>query len=158
LALGWLQRELGEEGGDAARLLELSAGAPLRALALAPHAAALDGQMRGLLEGLRAGRAPLSALAEPLVGEGLPARLDWLEQWLGRVARERLAADATKVTIPAASALHSTPWPVNMAHALTLVDRIREVRRLLDGSAQPQLAVEALLFDFAAVLRGTGGR
>jgi DNA polymerase-3 subunit delta' len=156
LAAGWLAGEVGE-GADPRRLLEMAAGAPLRARELAPHAAGMDAQMGELVEALARGRAPLSVLAEPLVGEGLPARLDWLEHWLGQLARERLAG-ATKVTNPAGSAMHGTAQTVNMAFALRLVDRIREVRRLLDGSAQPQLAVEALLFDFAAVFRGRGER
>ncbi len=82
LATDWLAGEVGE-GADPRRLLEMAAGAPLRARELAPHAAGMDTQMGELVEALARGRAPLSVLAEPLVGEGLPARLDWLEHWLG---------------------------------------------------------------------------
>jgi hypothetical protein len=38
---------------------------------------------------------------------------------------------------------------VNISTAFRLVDRVREVRRLLDGSAAPQLLVEALLVELA---------
>jgi hypothetical protein len=45
---------------------------------------------------------------------------------------------------------------VNISAAFQLVDRVREVRRLLEGSAAPQLLIEALLVE-AAGLPGRKG-
>ena len=39
--------------------------------------------MTALLEALLAGRIEALRAAADMMGEGLPARLDWLEAWLG---------------------------------------------------------------------------
>lgn len=150
LALDWLGREL--PGRATPRLLEIAGGAPLRAIGLAPHAEALESQMSSLLERLVGDRADVTVLAAEMVGDGLPTRLDWLENLLGLVARRRLLGDATAVTVPGGPLLQRAARESNMAAVFRLMDRVREVRRLLDGSTQAQLALESLLIDLAAAL------
>ena len=43
--------------------------------------------MCGLLDSYFSGRRDVTATAEDMLGDGLPARLDWLESWLGGLAR-----------------------------------------------------------------------
>ena len=143
LARTWLTGELGSE--PPARLLELAHGAPFRALELAPHVADLDAQMCDLLEAYLAGRRDVTATAEDMLGDGLPARLDWLETWLGELARRRLIADAKPVTLPACPVLQRVGGEVNITALFGLVDRLREAKRLLDGPVAGQLLVESWL-------------
>jgi DNA polymerase-3 subunit delta' len=149
-ARAWLASELGSE--PPARLLALARGAPLRAFALAPHAAELDSRMCELLEAYLGGRREATATAEAMLGEGLPVRLDWLESWLSDVARRRLA-DATGVTLPAAPVLQRFAAEVNITALFGLIDRLREAKRLLDGPVAAQLSVESWLVELAGSAR-----
>ena len=153
-SLEWLAGELGHPAPGG--LLEISGGAPLRALEIAPHFEALEGQMTHLLEDLLAGRIEATRCAEQMMGEGLPVRLDWLESWLrGALARRTLGA-ATRLTVPGGPLLQRLASEVNISVAFRLVDRLREARRLLEGSAAAQLVMEAFLVDFTAA-RWRGG-
>jgi len=124
---------------------------PTRALEIAPHFEALDGQMSVLLEELLAGRVEACAAAADMMGEGLPARLDWLESWLTQAIRARIAVTGTHVTIRGGPVLQRTAGEVNISAAFRLVDRVREARRLLEGSAAAQLVTEALLVEVAGL-------
>jgi hypothetical protein len=84
-----------------------------------------------------------------MMGDGLPVRLDWLEAWMGRAIRQRTLPIGTHLTVPGGGELQRAATEVNISTAFRLVDRIREVRRLLEGSAAPQLLVEALLVELA---------
>jgi DNA polymerase-3 subunit delta' len=154
VARAWLEQQTG--GPVAEGLLSVAGGAPLRALEIAPHFEALDGQMAALVEGLLAGQVDACAAAAAMMGEGLSARLDWLECWLALVIRGRTAPSATNLTIRGGPVLQRTAVEVNISVAFRLVDRVREVRRLLEGSAAAQLLVEALLVE-ASGLAGRRG-
>ena len=153
-ARDWLRRELGSD--PAPGLLGRAGGAPLRAAGLAPHYAALESQMTGLLTDLLEGRAEITRAAADMIGDGLGARLDWLESWLSVLLRNRLWQDATRVDIPDGPQLQRAAGTVNMSAAFRFVDRLRESRRLLEGSAAPQLVVEALLIELVAAFRRKG--
>ncbi len=45
---------------------------------------------------------------------------------------------------------------MNISAAFRMLDRLRESRRLLEGSAAPQLVVESLLVEWLASLRHRG--
>jgi DNA polymerase-3 subunit delta' len=150
----WLAAVLGTEPPPG--LLELAGGAPLRAALLAPHFTELQAQMNGLLGDLFAGRTEITRVAGDMIGDGLGARLDWLEAWLSGAVRQRLARVATQVGIPVAPQLQSTAADMNIGAAFRCLDRLRESRRLLEGSAAPALVVEALLIEIEAACRRRG--
>jgi len=152
--LDWLRVELGFE--PPRDLLTLAGGAPLRAVELASHYAALEEQMSGLLENLLSGRAEVTRAAADMVGDGLGARLDWLEWRLSALLRGRLLQDATHVRIPGAAQLQRAAAEVNMEAVFRCVSRLREIRRLLESPAAPQLLVEALLIEIVAAFRRQG--
>jgi DNA polymerase-3 subunit delta' len=154
VASEWLGRELG--GNPPPGLLELAGGAPLKALALAPHFGDLEAQMTGLLDDLLGGRAEVTRVAAAMMGEGLPTRLDWLESWLGEVVRARTVPGATRLTVRGGALLQRSAAAVNISAAFRMLDRLRESRRLLEGSAAPQLVVESLLVEWLASLRHRG--
>jgi len=153
-ATAWLAGQLGSTPSP--RLLELTGGAPLRALALAPHFEALESETPGMLEALLGGRVDVTRLAADMLGDGLPARLGWLEAWLGQLVRWRALPDATHLTVPGGPLLQRAAAEVNITAAFRLIDRVRECRRLLEGSAAPALVVEALLIELLAATRRRG--
>jgi DNA polymerase-3 subunit delta' len=148
VAVEWLSREL--SAPVAPGLLEIAGGAPLRALELAPHFDSLEGQMTGLLDSLCSERAEATGTAAQMMGDGLPVRLDWLEAWLGQVIRVRTLPTGMRRTVRGGPVLQRAAAEVNISTAFRMVDRVREVRRLLEGSAAAQLVVEALLIELAA--------
>ena len=150
----WLAERLGAAVDP--RLLELAGGAPLKALELAPHFAGLDAQMSEVLEALLDGRAEATRLAADMLGEGLQTRLDWLEAWLGLAVRAQALPDATGLTVPGGPLLQRAAAAVNITVAFRMLDRVRQGRRLLEGSAAPQLVVEALLVELKAAIRHRG--
>lgn len=155
--LSWLESASGQAVPPG--LLEACGGAPLKALALAPHYADLDAHMTGLLAAVVSGRADACAAAADMIGDGLPYRLDWLEGWLARSIRARAVPNGTALTVPRDSLLQRTAAELNIGAAFRLLDRVREVRRLLEGSAAAQLLVESLLVEAAGSLghRGLAG-
>jgi len=154
IASAWLGQQLGAT--PPAGLLDLAGGAPLKALALAPHFSDLEAQMTGLLEDLLGGRIEVTRVAAGMMGEGLPTRLDWLESWLGEAVRARTVPGATRLTVPGGALLQRSAAEVNISAAFRMLDRLRESRRLLEGSAAPQLVVESLLVEWLASLRHRG--
>jgi DNA polymerase-3 subunit delta' len=155
-AHAWLSSRLAAE--PPVGLLELAGGSPLRALELADRYAPLEAQMLEALEALVIGRAEVTVVANDLLGEGLPVRLDWFEHWLGAVVRARTPATATQLTLPGGALLQRTAATVNITAVFNLIDRIREARRLLDSSASAALLVESLLVEFVTAFGHAGGR
>jgi len=112
--------------------------------------------MTDLLDALLSGRSEVTRIAADMTGDGLPARLDWLESWLGQAVRARAVPDATRLTLPGGPLLQRAATEVNITAAFRMVDRLRESRRLLEGSAAPPLVVEALLIELKASFRRKG--
>mgnify|MGYP003408640689 FL=1 len=149
LALRWLTEMLGAVPPP--RLLAVAGGSPLKALALAPHFAALEEQMAGLLEAFLDRRIEVTRAANDMQGAGLQTRLDWLEAWL--VAAVHVAtgvANENPLTIRAGSPLQRAAAELNITAAFQVLDRLREARRLLEGSASAPLVVESLLLELRA--------
>ena len=152
VATQWLGARLGRDAPP--RLLEVAGGAPLKAVALAPHFDGLEQQMTQLVDAFLAGRIDVTRAAADMQGEGLAARLDWLEAGLGAALARRIGVvDATKLTVRDDSPLQRAPAELNITAAFQVLDRLRESRRLLEGSASPPLVVETLLLDLRAALR-----
>jgi DNA polymerase-3 subunit delta' len=155
-ALRWLQQQLGSPAPPS--LLELAGGAPFKALALAPYFAELERQMTAVLGDYMSGRIEVSRAAAEMQGEGLAARLDWLERWLGGALREAACiGDENPLTFRGQPALQRRAGAVNITAAFEVMDRLREARRLLEGSASPPLVVENLLLALRAAWRPRQG-
>lgn len=149
LAQQWLGQMLGTPVPP--RLLAVAGGSPLKALALAPHFTDLESQMGGLLEAFLDGRVDVTRAAAEMQGDGLPARLDWLEAWLGGVIQQATGVPAENpLTFRTGSLLQRLPAELNITEAFQVLDRLREARRLLDGPASAPLVVEGLLLALRA--------
>jgi hypothetical protein len=70
--------------------------------------------------------------------------------------RVQALPDATRLTVPGGPLLQRAAAEVNITAAFRMLDRVRESRRLLEGSAAPQLVVEALLIELKAAIRRKG--
>ena len=149
VAQHWLGQTLGSPAPP--RLLAVAGGSPLKALALATHFADLEAQMTGLLEAFLDGRIDVTRAAADMQGEGLPARLDWLEAWLGEAIQAATGVPVENpLTFRTGSLLQRLPAELNITEAFQVLDRLREARRLLDGSASAPLVVESLLLALRA--------
>jgi hypothetical protein len=132
----------------------VAGGAPLKAAALAPHFDDLEAQMTGLLEAYLDGRIEVTRASADMQGDGLPARLDWIEAWLGSVLQRATGvADETGLTFRAGSPLQRVEAGLNITAAFQVLDRLREARRLLEGSSSAPLVVESLLLELRAAVR-----
>jgi DNA polymerase III subunit delta' len=150
-ALGWLGATLGT--AVTPRLLAVAGGSPLKALALAPHFAGLEEQMGGLLEAYLDRRIEVTRAAGDMLGDGLPARLDWLENWLAAAIRAQTgAANENPLTFRPGSLLQRAAAELNITAAFQVLDRLREARRLLEGSVSAPLVVESLLLELRAAV------
>jgi DNA polymerase-3 subunit delta' len=151
-ALQWLEATLGRTAPE--RLLGLAGGAPLKALMLAPHFDELESQMNGLVEALLGDRIEVTRAAADMQGAGLPTRLDWLEAWLNTAVQESLLnADEKPLTLRGGSLLQRAAVELNITAAFQVLDRLREARRLLDGSAAAPLVVETVLLELRAAVK-----
>jgi DNA polymerase III subunit delta' len=149
LALQWLEQTLGAPTPE--RLLAVAGGSPLKALALAPHFAELEEQMAGLLEAFLDRRIDVTRAAADMQGNGLPARLDWLEAWLDTGIQAAVGVKAENpLTFRAGSLLQRAAAELNITAAFQVLDRLREARRLLEGSSSAPLVVESLLLGLRA--------
>jgi DNA polymerase III subunit delta' len=151
-ALRWLEATLGRPAP--AGLLGLAGGAPLKALALAPHFDDLETQMTGLLEALLSDRIEITRASADMQGAGLPTRLDWLEAWLGGALQHALGlGDEKPLTLRGGSLLQRAALELNITAALQVMERLREARRLLEGSSAAPLVVETVLLDLRAAVQ-----
>lgn len=152
VAARWLAETLGRSPPP--RLLAVAGGAPLKAAALAPHFDDLERQMTGLLEAFLGGRIDVTRAAADMQGEGLPARLDWIEGWLGSLLQRAAGVvDETALTFRPGSPLQRATKELNITAAFQVLDRLREARRLLEGSASAPLVVETVLLELRAAVR-----
>jgi DNA polymerase-3 subunit delta' len=148
-ALRWLTETLGS--APPPRLLAVAGGSPLKALALAPHFDGLEEQMAGLLEAFLDRRIEVTRAAADMQGAGLPTRLDWLEAWLVTAVQAATGVgNANPLTFRSGSLLQRAAGELNMTAAFQVLDRLREARRLLEGSASAPLVVETLLLELRA--------
>jgi hypothetical protein len=89
-------------------------------------------------------------------GEAPPARFDWIEWGIGSAIRIRTVPVERPITVPGGALLQRAATAVNITMAFRLLDGLRDARRLLEGSAAPQLVVEALLIEMRAALGPAG--
>ncbi len=145
LALSWLERNgLAEQGR--ADLLQLSHGAPLRALELdCASALNLSQEMVQSVAQLEARRVDLSLVAERWVKSDFPLRLIWLENWITDRIRSLGAAGATGVKTVDAVVLPRSLLKAKIRGLFGLLDDARELKRLTGTSINLQLALEQTL-------------
>lgn len=147
-AVEWLKSRGGEE---AAELLELAAGAPLRALELAEEGV-ID-QYRSLLaglEGIRQGRRDPVTLAEGALTAGARGVVTLWLQLAGELAR---AGAGAKPRYGEADRLRALAKGLDLVELHRFMDRLLEARRQLDQSPNEQLLLEELFIGWQRLTR-----
>jgi len=141
----WLTEQLDSTAPAPALLLQLSAGAPLAALALAaefPQRQLLFHSFQQLLQGQE---EPVQ-VAEQWLGVGAEPVLRWLLSWTMDLLRYRAGAPAAALNVDLQAALMSIARQLDSRALLSLLDLQLESRRLLRGSSnvRPQGLLEVV--------------
>ena len=144
-ARAWLQRQgLAEAGREV--VLQLSHGAPLRALELEPVGTQdLADDMRQSVSQLDARAVDVSLVAERWLRGDFPLRLVWLENWITDRIRVLAAGDAASIKTVDTVVLPRSLLKAKIRGLFELLDDSRELKRLTGTSINLQLALESLL-------------
>jgi DNA polymerase-3 subunit delta' len=156
--MDWLNAQ--QPRDDWQELLALSAGAPLRALQMATDGTGelCEEMRRGLFEAIATNQYDPLGMAAAWCTDRTAERLAWLERWVEELIR-RQVAEGDPVNNNRDSRLPRGEAGVNIRAAFAMLDRIREARALLEGSANTQLLIEDLMVQFVETLAGrTAGR
>ncbi len=150
LALSWLQ-EAGLAPEQAALLLDLAAGAPLQAQALAADQILEQRAGRlAQLQAVQAGREdPLSVAAE-WSKEVDAVTLFWMQEWIGDMIRISLGGDSAPVrNADLEDRLRSMAGRVSPAMLYTHLDRVTAAARMSAAGVNRQLMMEDLIVAWA---------
>ena len=155
-ALSWLNRASPRAGWDG--LLRLAHGAPFLAAEYADAGLEnLDQQMHDALAAGVNGRMDVVGVARTWAENAPAARLFWLESWLTQSLKDAsLSSDLVNN--------NRLPWlrppglETKMRAGYRLLDQLRDARRLVGGSLNTQLLLEALLVSLAALAGSAGGK
>ncbi len=149
LALRWLSEHLAP-GQAAETLLELAAGAPLTALALADGVAAgRRTEMLADLEQLLSGQGDAVSIAAKWLKLDAKESLYWLYGWTVDMVRLRLGGDAPTLTNPDLQRrLAALACPLDGRQLFRQLDKVSEALRLLDRQLNEQLLLEDVLISW----------
>ena len=150
-ALDWLRRQ-GNMGAErAGLLLDLSAGAPLQALALAADQV-LEQRAERLarLEAVQAGREDPLRLAVDWSQEADTATLAWMQDWIGDMIRISLGGDAAPVrNADLRDRLRGMAGRASLAMLYAHLDRVTAAVRMSATGVNRQLMMEDLILPWA---------
>lgn len=143
----WLAVRLESPGVPAATLLQMAAGAPLRALALeAEGELALREELLGEFTALEQGELDPVSLAERWHAHGSQRVLPWLYQLLADMVKLSMAPAAAQLNNPLQrEQLQALAEQVDLEFLQTLATRVLERIRLLQGQANQQVILEEIL-------------
>jgi DNA polymerase-3 subunit delta' len=153
VALTWLEGRL----QDAALLLDLAGGAPLKALELGQGG--FIERRRGMiadLAGLAGGRGDPVACAARWKETGVDRALEWLQGWVMDTIRLRMAGGDTRLGNPdARQQLQDSGGTINLGMLFSFLERLSEGRRLIEGGGiDENLLLEEMLIRWSAAGRG----
>ncbi len=154
-ALEWLRPRM--EGADAAVLLRLAHGAPLRALALAKEQtrAQRDQLFAGFVAVGKGERDPLAEAAAWIKAEpGIS--LEWLLDWVGDLLRLASGHEAPRlVNVDKEQELRALGERIRPAEAHRFLQQVLKARAAEDTTLNPQLRNESLLMRWAQIGAGS---
>jgi len=151
--LPWLQ----ERRPDAALLLDLAGGAPLKALELGQGG--FIERRRSMIAdivGLAGGRADPVACAGRWKEAGVDRALEWLQGWVMDTIRLRMAGANTRLGNPdVRRQLQDSGGTINLHALFNFLERLSEGRRLIEGGGVDEnLLLEEMLIRWSASGRG----
>ena len=146
-ALAWLAGQAAIEPGRAALLLDLSAGAPLQALALAADEVLEQRSARlARLEAVQTGREDPLRLAADWSQEADAVTLAWMQDWIGDMIRITLGGDSAPVrNADLRDRLHGMAGRTSPAMLYEHLDRVTAAARMSATGVNRQLMMEDLI-------------
>jgi DNA polymerase-3 subunit delta' len=153
----WLSARVDAKRFDLALLLRLAHDAPLRALTLA-DAEGLAGRERAFEQLAAVARGEQDPIAGAAAWQPLDPRLvlEWLSAWVSDLVRLVQTPGAAYLSSPDkhAQLMALTPG-LDCAKAHRYLRRVLDYRALIDAPLNKGLLFEALLVDWARLVRGT---
>jgi DNA polymerase-3 subunit delta' len=150
-ALAWLGNQASIGAERAGLLLDLSAGAPLQALALAADQV-LEQRADKLarLEAVQLGREDPLRLAADWSQEADAVTLAWMQDWIGDMIRISLGGDTAPVrNADLRDRLHGMAGRIGPAMLYTHMDRVTAAVRMSASGVNRQLMMEDLILPWA---------
>ncbi len=153
-ALAWLQTQ-GQASAQAGLLLELTAGAPLAALALADgDYIARRAQWMDDIEGLLGKGADPVGCAARWKGAGAERGLSWLQGWIGDLIKLDFDPGAVGLFNPDARArLQALQNRLHLNRLFDFLELVATSRNLLGGPLDEQLLLEDVLIQWSRLPR-----
>lgn len=143
-SLAWLQQSRG--GSDWAAVLDVIGEAPLLAAALDPGTvASLRKEVEEALAAIATGRADPVPIAGRWARSELSLRLACIENWLTERIRRSMGVSAEFAKVRPGAHLSGPESAMNIRSLFELLQRVRELRDLLDTPINTTLALESLL-------------
>jgi DNA polymerase III subunit delta' len=150
-ALAWLAGQAGIGAERAGLLLELSAGAPLQALALAADEVLEQRASRlARLEAVQTGKEDPLRVAADWSQEGDAVTLAWMQEWIGDMIRISLGGDSAPVrNADLRGRLQGMAGRIAPAMLYAHLDRVTAATRMSASGVNRQLMMEDLLLPWA---------
>ncbi len=143
-SLAWLQEKRG--AGDWGAVLDVIGEAPLLAAELDPGAvASVRSETQKTLTDAVGGRVDPVGTAARWSRSELPLRLTCIENWITERIRRGLGASPDFVEMRSGAHLPAADSVMNIRSLFELLDRVRELKVLLDTGINSALALESLL-------------
>jgi DNA polymerase-3 subunit delta' len=151
IALNWLQQQIGSSGSNA-NLLQIAAGAPIRAVELSDNElqqqrAEMLNELIGLIENR----------GDPVTVAGRWEKLDpdlylqWLSSWVIDMLRLKMVADPPNLINPdQTERLKDVAGKLDLRRLYRILDRLYETHRALDSTLNLRLLLEGLLLQLTA--------
>lgn len=149
-SIEWLRRMKGEETStnDWNAVLDVIGEAPLEAVGLDAGAVAkVNREVQDTLAEASTGRGDPVAVAERWSRSDLPLRLQCTENWLTERIRRRVGVGTYSAEMRPGTHLPGSDSVMNIRTAFGALDRVRELKSLLDAPINRSLALESLLRD-----------
>jgi DNA polymerase-3 subunit delta' len=151
IALNWLQQQIGSNSSSE-NLLQLAAGAPIRAVELADQElqqqrAEMLNELIGLIEN-RGDPVTVAGRWEKLHPD---LYLQWLSSWVIDMLRLKMAADPPNlINLEQTERLQAVAEKLDLRRLYGLLDRLYETHRALDSTLNLRLLLEGLLLQLTA--------
>ena len=151
-AMAWIEDKVRVLPGQAAQLLRLANGAPLRVPALVEkgelerHTRLLDDFVA-----IASGQASAVLVSETWLKEHeLPSLLLYLNSWLTAIIHQKMACQSEQ----AFPLLQSWSERLDLKLAYQLLDQLHETQRMSINNLNPQLALESILLEWSRIANG----
>lgn len=151
-AIAWIESNAQVLPGQAAQLLRLANGAPLRVPALVENGELeRHTQLLGDFVAITAGQSSAILVSEAwLKGCELSSLLRYLDSWMTAMIRQKMTCQSED----AFPLLQTLSERLDLKLAYQLLDKLHETQRMSINNLNPQLALESILLECSRIANG----